>query len=93
MSVFANARIDGKPRGKLETVDFLPGRRLHLGTRNDARSHWRRMHALIENPQQRARKARNSDVTPKAIDEIDGLSPPRLPLFPERGDHTAAAES
>ena len=68
-SVFANARIDGEPMGELETmgyclIAFTAGHETTRGAIGGG------MQALIENPEQRERWAREPDLTPKAIDEI-----------------------
>jgi cytochrome P450 len=68
-SVFANARIDGEPMGELETlgyclVTFTAGHETTRGAIGGG------FHALIENPEQRERWAREPDLTPRAADEI-----------------------
>ena len=68
-SVFANARIDGEPMGELETmgyclIAFTAGHETTRGAIGGG------MQALIENPEQRERWAREPDLTPTAIDEI-----------------------
>jgi cytochrome P450 len=68
-SVFANARIDGEPMGDLETmgyclVTFTAG---HETTRGAIGGGFL---ALIENPEQRERWAREPALTPRAADEI-----------------------
>lgn len=68
-SVFANARVDGEPMGELETmgyclIAFTAGHETTRGAIGGG------MQALIENPVQRERWAREPGLTPKAIDEI-----------------------
>ena len=68
-SVFANARIDGEPMGDLETmgyclVTFTAG---HETTRGAIGGGFL---ALVENPEQRERWAREPALTPRAADEI-----------------------
>ena len=68
-SVFANAKIGGKPMGDLETmgyclVTFTAG---HETTRGGIGGG---LLALIENPDQRERWAREPGLTPHAVDEI-----------------------
>ena len=68
-SVFANARIDGKPMGDIETmgyclIAFTAGHETTRGSIGGG------LQALIENPEQRALWARDPDLTIKAIDEI-----------------------
>ena len=68
-SVIANARIDGKPMGEVETmsyclITFTAGHETTRGAIGGG------LHALIENPRQRDRWARDPGLTPKAIDEI-----------------------
>ena len=68
-SVFANARIGGEPMGDLETmgyclVTFTAG---HETTRGAIGGGFL---ALVENPEQRERWAREPALTPRAADEI-----------------------
>jgi cytochrome P450 len=68
-SVFANAVIDGKPMGEVETmgyclITFTAG---HETTRGSIGSG---LDALIDNPAQLERWGREPEITPKAIDEI-----------------------
>jgi len=68
-SVFANARIDGEPMGELETmgyclIAFTAGHETTRGAIGGG------LQALIENPAERERWARDPDLTPLAIDEI-----------------------
>jgi cytochrome P450 len=68
-SVFANARIGGQPMGELETlgyclIAFTAG---HETTRGGIGGG---LHALIENPEQRERWARDPELTSRAVDEI-----------------------
>jgi cytochrome P450 len=68
-SVIANARIDGKPMGELETMSyclivFTAGHETTRGAIGGG------LQALIDHPHQRDRWARDPHVTPTAIDEI-----------------------
>ena len=68
-SVFANARIDGEPMGQLETmgyclIAFTAGHETTRGAIGGG------LQALIDNPEQRERWAREPELTPKAIDEV-----------------------
>jgi cytochrome P450 len=68
-SVFANARVDGEPMGELETmgyclITFTAGHETTRGAIGGG------FHALIENPEQRERWAREPELTPRAADEI-----------------------
>ncbi|MAG29915.1 MAG: cytochrome P450 [Deltaproteobacteria bacterium] len=68
-SVFANARIDGKPMGELETmgyclITFTAGHETTRGSIGGG------LQALIENPDQLERWGREPELTPRAIDEI-----------------------
>jgi cytochrome P450 len=68
-SVLANARIDGEPMGELETmgyclIAFTAGHETTRGAIGGG------LQALIENPEQRERWAREPDLTATAIDEI-----------------------
>jgi cytochrome P450 len=68
-SVFANARVDGKPMGELETmgyclIAFTAGHETTRGAIGGG------LQALIENPDQMERWGREPELTPLAIDEI-----------------------
>jgi cytochrome P450 len=68
-SVFANARVDGEPMGEIETmgyclIAFTAGHETTRGAIGGG------LHALIHNPDQRARWAQEPELTPVAIDEI-----------------------
>jgi cytochrome P450 len=68
-SVFANAKVDGRPMNELETMSycliaFTAGHETTRGAIGGG------LHALLEFPEQRERWARNPDLTPHAIDEI-----------------------
>jgi cytochrome P450 len=68
-SVIANARVDGEPMGVMETMGyclivFTAG---HETTRGGIGGG---LMALVENPGERARWARNPALTPLAVDEI-----------------------
>ncbi|HJO22689.1 MAG: cytochrome P450 [Myxococcota bacterium] len=68
-SLFANARIDGEPMGELETmgyclIAFTAGHETTRGAIGGG------MQALIDNPEQRGRWAREPELTATAIDEI-----------------------
>jgi cytochrome P450 len=69
LSVFANAKIDGKPMGELETmgyclVAFTAGHETTRGSIGGG------LHILAERPDLRELWAQNLDLTPLAIDEI-----------------------
>jgi len=68
-SVIANARVDGKPMGEIETlgyylITFTAGHETTRGAISGG------LEALVANPVQRARWAANPSLTPRAIDEI-----------------------
>jgi cytochrome P450 len=68
-SVFANALVDGKPMGDLETmgyclIAFTAGHETTRGAIGGG------LHALIENPGELDRWASEPELTPRAIDEI-----------------------
>ncbi len=68
-SVFANARIDGKPMGELETmgyclIAFTAGHETTRGSIGGG------LDALIRFPEELERWARDPELTPRAIDEI-----------------------
>jgi cytochrome P450 len=68
-SVIANARVDGKPMGELETmsyclITFTAGHETTRGAIGGG------LQALIDHPEQRERWAREPALTPRAIDEI-----------------------
>jgi hypothetical protein len=74
-SVIANAVIDGQPMGPIETmgyclITFTAGHETTRGAIGGG------LAALIENPRERERWARNPDLTPLAIDEIVRLVTP-----------------
>jgi cytochrome P450 len=68
-SVIANARIDGKPMGEVETmsyclITFTAGHETTRGAIGGG------LQALIENPRERERWARDPGLSPRAIDEV-----------------------
>jgi cytochrome P450 len=68
-SVFANAHVDGKPMGELETmgyclIAFTAGHETTRGAIGGG------LHALIEHPDQLERWRQEPELTPLAIDEI-----------------------
>ncbi|MHA7836073.1 MAG: cytochrome P450 [bacterium] len=68
-SVIANAEIDGKPMGELETmgyclITFTAGHETTRGSIGGG------LDALLDAPDQLARWGREPEITPKAIDEI-----------------------
>jgi cytochrome P450 len=69
VSVFANAKVDGEPMGELQTlgyclIAFTAGHETTRGAIGGG------LQALLENPEQRERWAREPEITPLAIDEI-----------------------
>ncbi len=69
VSVIANARVDGQPMGVMETMGyclivFTAGHETTRGAIGGG------LHALLENPEQREKWARQPELTAKAIDEI-----------------------